>query len=191
MPFYHLRTRSEYSLLTSACKLADLENFIKENNVKAMCLMDDMSLSAGLRWSMHLLEMKTIKPLIGLNVFIGKEIYDLNNTYPQLGLIAKSEKGYLNLLKILQCGHFEHNENDFQQLWITIQDLEKYTDDVILLTGGYRGVVGYEFLNYGTKTATETLDTLHHSFGDNMYIELTRHGRTKEKELEDFFLPEF
>ena len=188
MPFYHLRTRSEYSLLTSACKLADLENFIKENNVKAMCLMDDMSLSAGLRWSMHLLEMKTIKPLIGLNVFIGKEIYDLNNTYPQLGLIAKSEKGYLNLLKILQCGHFEHNENDFQQLWITIQDLEKYTDDVILLTGGYRGVVGYEFLNYGTKTATETLDTLHHSFGDNMYIELTRHGRTKEKELEDFLI---
>ena len=91
MPFYHLRTRSEYSLLTSACKLADLENYIKENNVKAMCLMDDMSLSAGLRWSMHLQDLK-VKPLIGLNVFIGKENYDLNNTYPQLGLIAKSEK---------------------------------------------------------------------------------------------------
>ena len=87
MPFCHLRTRSEYSLLTSACKLADLENFIKESGVKAMCLMDDMSLSAGLRWSMHLGDMK-VQPLIGLNVFIGKEIYDLNNLYPQLGLIV-------------------------------------------------------------------------------------------------------
>ena len=188
MPFYHLRTRSEYSLLTSACKLADLEQYIKDNNVKAMCLMDDMSLSAGLRWSMHLLDLKTIKPLIGLNVFIGKEIYDLNNTYPQLGLIAKSEKGYLNLLKILQCGHFEHQENDFQQLWVTMRDLKKYTEDVILLTGGYRGVVGYEFLNYGQKIALETLDELHTIFGDRMYIELTRHGRTKEKELEDFLI---
>lgn len=187
MPFYHLRTRSEYSLLTSACKLADLENYIKENNVKAMCLMDDMSLSAGLRWSMHLQDLK-VKPLIGLNVFIGKENYSLDNTYPQLGLIAKSEKGYLNLLKILQCGHFEHNENDFQQLWITMQDLEKYAEDVILLTGGYRGVIGYEFLNYGQKTATETLDEICHVFGDRAYIELTRHGRTKEKELEDFLI---
>ena len=131
MPFYHLRTRSEYSLLTSALKLADLEKYIQENNVRAMCLMDDMSLSAGLRWSIHLENMHSVKPLIGLNVFIGKEIYDLNNTYPQLGLIAKSEKGYLNLLKILKCGHFEHNENDFQQLWITIQDLSKYTEDII------------------------------------------------------------
>ena len=188
MPFYHLRTRSEYSLLTSALKLADLEKYIQENNVRAMCLMDDMSLSAGLRWSIHLENMHSVKPLIGLNVFIGKEIYDLNNTYPQLGLIAKSEKGYLNLLKILKCGHFEHNENDFQQLWITIQDLSKYTEDIILLTGGYRGVVGYEFLNYGKKMATETLDELSKLFGDRMYIELTRHGRHKENELEDFLV---
>ncbi len=188
MPYHHLRTRSEYSLLTSALKLADLEKYIQENNVKAMCLMDDMSLSAGLRWSMHLQDLKTIKPLIGLNVFIGKEIYDLNNTYPQLGLIAQSEKGYLNLLQILHCGHFEHNENDFQQLWITMQDLKKYTEDVILLTGGYRGVIGYEFLNYGQKMATETLDELHKAFGERMYIELTRHGRTREKELEDFLI---
>ncbi|MBQ7551885.1 MAG: DNA polymerase III subunit alpha [Rickettsiales bacterium] len=187
MPFYHLRTRSEYSLLTSACKLADLENFIKESDAKAMCLMDDMSLSAGLRWSMHLQDLK-VQPLIGLNVFIGKEIYDLNNLYPQLGLIAKSEKGYLNMLKILQCGHFEHEENDFQQLWVKMDELKQYSEDVILLTGGYRGVIGYEFLNFGAKMATETLDELHKTFGDRMYIELTRHGRTKEKELEDFLI---
>lgn len=188
MPFYHLRTRSEYSLLTSAIKLADLENYIKDNNVKAMCLMDDMSLSAGLRWSMHLGDMKTVKPLIGLNVFVGKSIYTLDNLYPQLGLIAQSEKGYLNLLKILQCGHFEHEENNFAQLWVTMDELKKYTEDVILLTGGYRGVVGYEFINFGQKMATETLDELHQAFGNRMYIELTRHGRAKEKELEDFLI---
>ena len=188
MPYHHLRTRSEYSLLTSALKLADLEEYIKEHGVKAMCLMDDMSLSAGLRWSMHLGDMHSIKPLIGLNVFIGKSIYNLDAVYPQLGLIAQSEKGYLNLLKILQCGHFNHNENDFQQLWLTLDELKEHTEDVILLTGGYRGVIGYEFLNYGQKMATETLDELHKAFGDRMYIELTRHGRTKEKELEDFLI---
>ena len=187
MSFFHLRARSEYSLLTSACKLADLENYIKENNIKAMCLMDDMSLSAGLRWSMHLQDLK-VQPLIGLNVFIGKEIYDLNNPYPQLGVIAKSEKGYLNMLKILQCGHFEHEENDFQQHWVKLDEIKQYSEDVILLTGGYRGIIGYEFLNFGTKMATETLDELHRAFGDRIYIELTRHGRTKEKELEDFLI---
>ena len=187
MSFYHLRTRSEYSLLTSACKLADLENYIKENNIKAMCLMDDMSMSAGLRWSMHLGDMQ-VQPLIGLNVFIGKEIYDLNNSYPQLGLIAKNENGYLNMLKLLRCGHFEHEENDFQQLWIKMDELKQYSEDVVLLTGGYRGVIGYEFLNFGAKMATDTLDELRQTFGDRMYIELTRHGRTKEKELEDFLI---
>ena len=188
MSFFHLRVRSEYSLLTSAVRLADLEKYIKENNVKAMCLMDDMSLSAGLRWSTHLCDMKTVKPLIGLNVFIGKENYNLDNLYPQLGLIAKSERGYLNILKILRCGHFEHEENDFQQLWITLDELEKYSDDVVLLTGGYRGVIGYEFLNYGKETATKTLDELYKVFKDRMYIELTRHGRSREKELEDFLI---
>ncbi len=187
MSFYHLRTRSEYSLLTSALKLGQLEEFIKENKIKAMCLMDDMSLSAGLRWSMHLRDLK-VKPLIGLNVFIGKKNYDLNDPFPQLGLIAKNENGYLNLLKLLRCGHFEHIENDFQQLWITMEELKKYSKDVILLTGGYRGVIGYEFLNYGEKVATDTLDELHEIFEDRMYIELTRHGRTKEKELEDFLI---
>ena len=181
MTFHHLRTRSEYSLLTSALKLADLEEYIQTNNVKAMCLMDDMSLSAGLRWSMHLGDMHSVKPLIGLNVFIGKSIYNLDVVYPQLGLIAQSEKGYLNLLKILQCGHFNQNEDDFQQLWLTLDELKEHTEDVILLTGGYRGVIGYEFLNYGQKMATETLDELHKVFGDRMYIELIRHGRTKEK----------
>ena len=29
MPFFHLRTRSEYSLLTSAVKLSDLEQYIR------------------------------------------------------------------------------------------------------------------------------------------------------------------
>ena len=187
MPFYHLRTRSEYSLLTSALKLADLEQYIKENNIKAMCLMDDMSLSAGLKWSMHLADMK-VQPIIGLNVFIGKSTYDFNNVYPQIGLIAKNENGYLNLLKILRCGHFEHNENDFKQLWITIEELKKYNEDIILLTGGYRGVIGYEFLNFGQKLATDTLDDLLKTFKDRMYIELTRHGRTKEKEFEDFLI---
>ena len=92
------------------------------------------------------------------------------------------------MLKILQCGHFEHEENDFQQLWVKIDELKQYSEDVILLTGGYRGVIGYEFLNFGAKMATETLDELHKTFGDRMYIELTRHGRTKEKELEDFLI---
>ena len=187
MPFYHLRTRSEYSLLTSAVKLADLENFVKESGAKAMCLMDDMSLSAGLRWSMHLQDLK-VKPLIGLNVFIGKSTYDFNNLYPQLGLIAKNERGYLNLLKILRCGHFEHNENDFQQKWVKIEDIEPFASDLICLSGGFRGVVGYEFLNFGKGTATDTLDKLLEIFKDNFYIELTRHGRTKEKEFEDFLI---
>ena len=187
MPFYHLRTRSEYSLLTSAVKLADLENYIKENNIKSMCLMDDMSLSAGLRWSMHLQDLK-VKPLIGLNVFIGKSTYDLNNLYPQLGLIAKNEEGYLNLLKILRCGHFDHNENDFQQKWVKIEDIEKFASDIICLSGGFRGIIGYEFLNFGKGVAVNTLDKLLEIFKDNFYIELTRHGRAKEKELEDFLI---
>ena len=188
MSFHHLRARTEYSLLTSAIKLVDLENYIRENNVKAMCLMDDMSLSAGLRWSTHLQQNLKVKPLIGLNVFIGKKKYSLDNLFPQLGLIAKNENGYLNLLKLLRCGHFEHIENDFRQLWVTLKELKKYSEDVILLTGGYRGVIGYEFLNYGQKVATNSLDELHKIFNGRMYIELTRHGRAREKELEDFLI---
>ena len=188
MSFFHLRTRSEYSILTSAIRLSDLEKYIKDNNVKSMCLMDDMSLSAGLRWSMHLADIKTVKPLIGMNVFIGKKKYNFDDLFPQLGLIAKSEKGYLNILKMLRCAYFEHEENSFNQIWITLDELAKYSDDVILLTGGYRGVIGYEFLNYGDKDAVETLDYLHGVFNDRLYIELTRHGRAKEKKLEDFLV---
>ena len=174
--------------MTSAVKLSDLEKYIDENNIKAMCLMDDMSLSAGLKWSMHLGDRKNIKPLIGMNVFVGKETYSLDNMYPQIGLIAKNEKGYLNLLKILYCGNFEHNENDFQQIWVKIEDLKKYSEDLICLTGGYRGIVAYEYLNFGSKIASQTLNDLFSIYKENLYIELTRHGRSKEKEIEDFLI---
>ncbi|MEN9782161.1 MAG: polymerase alpha subunit [Pseudomonadota bacterium] len=186
--FCHLRVRSDFSVLNSSIKIDVIGDYAKHENSLALCLMDDINLSGGLAFCYAMKDCKT-KPLIGLNVFVYDEKYSNERSLPYIGLIAKNEVGYKNLLKIVYHA-YKHNESkhSFDQKCLRLQDLKQFSEGLICLTGGFRGLIGQEYLHFGENFALAALKTLDEFFKNNLYIELTRHGRTKERELENFLI---
>ena len=58
--------------------------------------------------------------------------------------------------------------------------VEQYKSDLIVLTGNTYGEVPSKILNVGDRQAEEALKWWHDQFGDDLYIELMRHGEEGE-----------
>jgi DNA polymerase-3 subunit alpha len=189
MKFCHLRVRTEYSILNSVITISNICDYLKKSNSKAIGMMDDMNLSGGLNFSQNIKDYA--KPIIGLNVFLNQKKYQDYNikSLPSLGLIAKNENGYKNLLKILYKANFSYEKSSSDQKYIFLEDLDSdLSKDLIAITGGYFGCLLFDYKTFSNANSEQTLSTLLKIFGDNLYIELNRHARTKEQEYEDFLV---
>lgn len=185
--FTHLRVKSEYSMLSSVLKIRTIVEMLKQNNQLSCCLMDDMNLSGSFEFSKEMMKVN-MKPILGLNVFIKTENIDENSKFPSIGLIAKNENGYKNLLKILHAGHFNFSKNQYDQHYVDLDVIRNFSSDLICLSGAEEGVVRHFLINNQTKAANEFLQELSKIFSNHFYIELSRHGLIKEKEVNDFLI---
>ena len=70
----------------------------------------------------------------------------------------------------------------------TIEDLKKYSQGLILLTGSFDGLVGKLFFKNLTDEIFFLFSELKSYFKDNLYIEIQRHEDQGEKLFEKFLL---
>ena len=75
---------------------------------------------------------------------------------------------------------FDRIYEDFT-MWIDKKIVEQYKSDLIVLTGNLYGEVPSKILNLGDKEGEEALQWWSEQFGDDLYIELMRHGQEDEK----------
>lgn len=173
--FIHLRTHTEYSLLNSTVRIDDLADSCKKHEMYAVGMMDDWSMSGAFVFSTTLTKNR-IKPIIGLNIgFLNHDRYTDHEKLPEIGLLCQNSVGYQNLLEILKCSTFKYQRNSYDQRYIHIDDLKEHADGIICLSGGYRGI-----FNANSDVVAEDMLSI---FNDRFYIELTRHGRKNEDEL--------
>ena len=99
-----------------------------------------------------------------------------------LVLLAQSETGYMNLMKLNSCLYLR---GDGQLAHVTLEEVCAHAEGVICLTGGPEGAIG-QLLQKGQRPAAEALMLdLHAAFGDRLYVELQRHpGETGLPEAE-------
>ena len=87
-------------------------------------------------------------------------------------LLAQNEEGYEHLMKLNSCLYLR---GDGQLPHVTVEELERYAESVICLTGGPDGPVG-RLLQAGQRPAAQALmDRMKAAFGDRLYVELQRH----------------
>ena len=191
-PFVHLRLHSSYSLLQGAIRPEELPKLCQKNFMPAVGVTDTGNLFGALEIS-ELLVANGIQPLIGCEFkILQNNINDQNsNYYSDIILLAQNDDGYKNLLKL--SSEFFLNQKS-PKLALDLSQLEKYSDDLILLCGGSSGILGANFLSNRKEEAKKTAVYLKKIFGDRFYIEIQRHGqqdsyKTKEEEeTEDFLL---
>ncbi len=184
--FVNLRLRSEYSLLSSVLRMSQIVDFAKQAKPLALGLLDESSLSGVFEFSTKLAKIG-VKPLLGLNLCISvKDNEEERLSY--LSFLAKNEAGYHNLIKLLHKAYFKYPFNSLEQKYIKFEDIAEFSQDLICISGGYNGLFGKYFLQDNISQIKNHLLELKKIFGYDFYIELTRHGRQKEKEFEDLML---
>lgn len=181
--FVHLRVHSNFSLAEGMLSFDYLANFCVKNNQPAIAITDTSNMFGVLEFSLEMVA-NGIQPIIGIQVEIAPSSEDEVNI-GEVILIAKSDVGYKNLLKISSNLSINKDFNKF----VSYANLIENKDEIILLTGGAeKGFIGKP-AGLGNSTLTYSrLELLKKLFADNLYIEIQRHGMKNEEVSEPLLL---
>lgn len=179
-PFIHLRLHSAYSLAEGAIKIEKLLHLCEENKMPAATITDTNNLFGGMEFSIKCAE-HGIQPIVAcqLNIQHPKSI----NHPTSVLLYAKNQNGYQNLIQLISNAYLHPSSNLYPEIPLNL--FEKYSEDIILATGGMFGSLGSLILENDMTGAREYLEYLNKYFDKRLYIELSRHNMEFENRIEE------
>jgi len=155
-------------------RLKKLAGFCADMEMPAVAVTDTNNLFAALEFSIYAAD-AGVQPIIGCQFDLAFEdppAPDKPAPLSPIVLLAQSEVGYENLMKLNSCLYVDKGGALPQ---ITFEQLTQHSEDVICLTGGALGPVG-EILQRGTRAAAKAkLQQFLDIFQDRLYVELQRH----------------
>jgi DNA polymerase III subunit alpha len=182
MSFVHLHNHSHYSLLDGFSKIDDLIKRASELGFSTLALTDHGTLSGAIEFYKKA-KKAGIKPIIGCEVYLAPRTrFDktakIDSKSYHLTLLAKDEKGYKNLIKLVTKGWLE---GFYYKPRIDKEILREYSEGLICLSGCPSSEISKALLsqNYdlAKKLAFEYLDI----FGQgNFYIEIDYHPKIED-----------
>ena len=172
-PFVHLHVHSEYSILDGACRIPELAARAAELEMPAVALTDHGSLAGAVQ-----LVKETgkhgVKPLVGCEVYVADDRKKQAKGYAHLTLLAESNEGYGNLIRLSSLGYLEGYYNTPRVAW---ELLEQHSAGLVALTGCLSGRVCKALEEGRENDAVGELDRLAQIFGrDSMYVEMQNAG---------------
>src|SRR3989344_3398314 len=111
MRFAHLHTHTHYSLLDGLSKVDDLITRTKELGMDALAITDHGVLYGAIEFYQKATK-AGIKPIIGCEMYITENRFERRpgaegKNYYHLILLAETNVGYKNLIKLVTAGHLE------------------------------------------------------------------------------------
>ena len=171
--FIHLHLHSAYSLAEGAIKVKDLVKRCKASDMPAVAITDTNNLFGAMEFAKTAAS-SGVQPIIGCQLQI--------ENYGHIVVLVQNEQGYRNICALVSSAHLESAENATANA--TLENLEKYAEGLICLTGGYNGLMNNLLLE-GQDTSHPAIQSLLKTFKGNIYIELQRHGWAEEDQVEE------
>ena len=172
--FIHLRVHTEYSLLEGAVRLKSLSELCRKAQMPAVAVTDTNNMFGALEFSVAA-SGAGIQPILGCQVsltYVPAQPGEKPRNPAPLVLLAQSEQGYENLMKLNSCLYIGKNG---QLPQVSPEELETHAAGLICLTGGPQGPIGM-LLQAGQRPEAEALvQRLARAFEGRLYIELQRH----------------
>jgi DNA polymerase-3 subunit alpha len=164
-------------------KVKPLVKKVAELGMPAMALTDFTNL-CGLVKYYYAAHDAGIKPIIGADFTVQSD--EFGDELTQITVLAKNNDGYKNLTLLIsdayQRGHVQH-QPVIDKAW-----LAKYSDGLILLSGGKSGDVGKALLKGNPTLVSECVEFYQTHFPDHYYLELCRTERADEENYLHFAL---
>ena len=179
-PFVHLHVHSEYSILDGACRIPALVDKAATLEMPAVALTDHGSLAGAVE--LHREARKAgVKPVVGCEVYVADDRRAQTKGYAHLTLLAESNEGYANLIKLSSLGYLEGYYYKPRVDW---ELLERHAKGIVALSGCLSGRVSRALVENRPKDAREDLDRLVQIFGrDSTYVELQNAGLAEQQEI--------
>ncbi|WP_130735790.1 DNA polymerase III subunit alpha [Flavobacterium sp. J27] len=200
--FAHLHNHTQFSVLQSTIGIPALVGATAKNNMPAVAMTDtgnmmgafhfvsavmnhNKAAKAKIEAAIEAGEEPTdieIKPIVGCEFNICENHLDKtkkDNGY-QVVLLAKNKKGYHNLAKMASIAYVD---GFYYVPRIDKTVVEKYKDDVMVLSGNLYGEIPSKILNIGENQAEEALIWWKNQFGSDFYLEIMRHNQEDENRV--------
>ncbi len=173
MPFIHLRTHTEYSVVDGMLRIDALAAAARADGQGALAISDLNNLFGAVKFY-KACRGKGVKPLIGVDVLM-----EPNGGQPggdrqasRLLLLVMNNQGYLNLCELLARGWVSNAQR--AQAWIKWEWLAELGGGLIALSGGDLGAVGMALLSGEADRAHAMAQRLADLFPGRFYLELQR-----------------
>ncbi|WP_199615689.1 DNA polymerase III subunit alpha [Paenibacillus alkalitolerans] len=182
--FVHLHVHSEYSLLDGAARVKDLARRAASLGMPALALTDHGVVYGMVPFYKACVE-AGIKPILGCEFYVaGKSMHDKspreeNPTY-HLVLLAKSNEGYRNLLRLCSAAHLE---GFHYKPRIDFELLSRHAEGLICLSACLKGEIPQQLLAGKKEEALSAALRYKKLFGGDFFIELQDHGLLDQRKL--------
>ncbi len=178
--FTHLHVHTHYSLLDGLSKIDQLLDRAKELGMDSIAITDHGVLYGAIEFYMKAKE-RGIKPIIGCEMYVTPN--DLHSKNPtaedrkryHLIVLAKNEKGYKNLMKLISIAHLE---GFYYKPRIDRKVLREHSEGLIGLSACAEGEVPANIVMGNMEKAEQLALEYQDIFGKgNFYLEIQHHPK--------------
>ena len=190
--YVHLHNHSQYSILQSTSSVADLVKAAIDYNMPAVALTDTGNMMGAFVFVKAILNHNLtaehpIKPIVGCEFNVCENHLDKSvkdNGY-QVVLLAKNKNGYHNMAKLASAAFID---GFYYVPRIDKKLIQKYKEDIIVLSGGVNGEIPNKILNIGEHQAEEALLWWKENFQEDFYLEISDHEQENEKHINEVLI---
>ncbi len=188
MPFVHLHTHSEYSLLDGANRIPDLLDRVQALGMDSLALTDHGNLHGA--WSFYAeAKARKIRPILGFEAYLAfgsrlareKPAADAPGgaPYSHLVLLARNRAGYQNLIKLSSIGFLE---GYYRRPRIDKEVLERHREGIIGLAACLSGEIALYLRQGNYEAAKASAAWFARTLGPNgFWLEVQNHGIAEEQ----------
>src|ERR1700733_3776301 len=187
--FVHLHLHTEYSLLDGACRLDRLMDKAHELKFASLAITDHGAMHGAIEFY-QAARAKGIKPIIGCEVYVApgsrleKKSGGGNGTrdvYHHLGLLAKDEAGYKNLIKLTTAAHLE---GYYYKPRIDKEILTAHKEGLIAMSGCLASEIPDWIIKDQINKARDVVDWFKQTLGaENFFLELQNHDIAEQAKV--------
>ncbi len=189
--FVHLHLHTEYSLLDGACRIDELLDQAQKLGMPAMAVTEHGNMFSAVTFH-DAARKRGIKPILGCEVYVAPgsrfdRTNNLGDNYNHLVLLAETQTGFRNLIKLVSSGY---TEGFYYKPRIDKELLASHSEGLIGLSSCLKGEIPSEIRAEQARKALAAAATYRDILGNgNFFLEMQFQGLEEQRIVNTGLLP--